>query len=126
MFIRFVVESIDPDSHRPQGVFVAAYSLLESPDLSQDEWKRLRGLLDWFNEHLPHPPSDFSTGRAIFWFRSSAKETIDKIWEVVHLLREHGHRVNVHKCRHLGNIRYRDAFQVAAYPSDKDGRVSIQ
>jgi hypothetical protein len=126
MFMRFVTTRMDEDSRKPQGVFVAAYSLLDSGDLSSEEWKRVRGILDWFNAHLPHPPSSFSTGRAIFWFKSSAKESISQIWELVYLLRQHGHHIEVHKCRHLANISYQDRLQVAAYPSDRDGRTIIQ
>jgi len=34
MFMRFVITRTDPDSHKPQGVFAAAYSLLDSGELS--------------------------------------------------------------------------------------------
>jgi len=93
---------------------VAAYSLLDSGDLSSDEWKHVREILDWFNEHLPHPPDSFSKSRAIFWFKSSAKEGIKKIWELVYLLRQHGRHVEVYKCRYLATIYYQDQLQVAA------------
>jgi hypothetical protein len=126
MYLRFVITHIDEDSHKPQGVFVAAYSLLESGELDSGEWRRLRGLLDWFNENLPHPPKSFYASRAIFWFKSSARENISRVWELVHLLRGHGYHVGVYKCRHLANISYEDDLQVAAYPSDRDGRVTVQ
>lgn len=126
MFLRFATKRIDEDSRKPQGVFVAAYSLLDSGDLSSDEWKQVRGILDWFKKHLPPPPDSFSTSRAIFWFKSSAHESIGQIWELVHLLRQHGHYVEIHKCRRLGNICYEDKLQVAAYPSKMDGRITIQ
>jgi len=89
MFMRFVTTRIDKDSRKPQGVFVAAYTLLDSGDLNSEEWKQLREILIWFNKHLPHPPDDFSTGRAIFWLKSSAKESISRIWDLVHVLRRH-------------------------------------
>ena len=126
MYLRFVTTRVDEDSHKPQGVFVAAYSLLDSGDLSSDEWKRMREILDWFNKHLPHPPKDFTTGRAIFWFKSSAEESIKNIWELVHLLRQHGHHIEVHKCRRLANVHYQDQLQVASYPSQQDGKITIQ
>jgi hypothetical protein len=126
MFLRFVTTRIDEDSHKPQGVFVATYALLDSGELAPEEWKRAREILDWFNQHLPHPPKEFSTGRAIFWFRSSAKESISRVWDLVHLLRQYGHYVEVHKCRSLANICYRDELQVAAYSSERDGRLTIQ
>jgi hypothetical protein len=125
VFLRFVTTRIDEDSHRPQGVLVASYSLLDSGILSSDEWKRLREILDWFNAHLPHPPKSFVAGRAIFWFKSTATGSISRIWELVYMLRHHSHHVEVHKCRRLGNIVYEDGFQVAAYPSKCDSETKI-
>jgi hypothetical protein len=126
MYLRFVTTRIDEDSHKAQGVFVAAYALLDSGDLNRDEWKRVREILNWFNENLPHPPKNFTTGRAIFWFKSSAEKSIRSVWELVHVLRQHGHYVEVHKCRRLGNILYEDKLQVAAFPSKLDGRITVQ
>lgn len=124
MYLRFVVTLIDEDSHKPQGVFIAAYELLESGSLSKEEWTELRELLDWFSQHLPAPPESFEASRAIFWFKSSAKDCIGRVWELVEILRRHGQHVEVLKCRRLANILYHDAFQVIAYPSRLDGRVT--
>lgn len=130
MYLRFVTTRIDERSKKPQGVFQASYQLLDSGDLTRDEWKVMREIIDWFNANLPHPPDKFFEGkatlRATFRFRSSAKESIDKIWGLVHMLRQHGHYVEVHKCRRLGNVVYRDEFQVAAFASKLDGRITIQ
>src|SRR5258708_2747463 len=125
VFLRFVTTRIDGNSHRPQGVLVASYSLLDSEDLTPDEWKRLREILYWFNAHLPHPPKGFVAGRAIFWFKSTATVCISQIWELVYLLRHHSYHVEVHKCRRLGNVLYEDELQVAAYPSKLDGKITI-
>jgi hypothetical protein len=126
MYMRFVTTLLHEDSHRNQGVFSAAYSVLDSGSLDQDEWSRLREILIWLNKNLPTPPESFSANRAVFWFKSSAKQSIRRIWELVHLLRHHGYHVEIHKCRRLGNICYDDELQVAAYPSERDGRVTIQ
>ena len=123
MYLRFTTTEVDEDSRKPRGLFTEAYRLLDSGDLTSDEWKELRALLDWFNANLPHPPEQFTASRAIFWFRSSAHECIDKIWEMVNLLRSHGRHVTVHKCRHLRNRVYSDAVQVAAFPSPLDDRI---
>jgi hypothetical protein len=126
MFLRFAITQIDEDSNRPQGVFVAAYTLLDSGDLDATEWRRLRDLLDWFSENLPRPPESFYVSRAIFWFKSNALENISRVWELVHLLRAHGRHIEVYKCRRLANISYEDDLQVAAYPSDRDSRIAVQ
>jgi len=126
MYLRFVTTRIDKDSRKQQGVFAASYALLDSGELSRDEWKRLREIQIWFNANLTSPPKSFNAGRAIFWFKSSAEENIRNIWELVHLLRQHGHFVEVHKCRRLGNILWQDKFQVAAFPSKLDGKITVQ
>jgi hypothetical protein len=126
MFLRFAITQIDEDSRKPKGVFVAASALLDSCDLEVEESKHLRELLDWFHENLPEPPEDFYASRAIFWFKSSAHESVSRIWELVQLLRLHGYHVQVYKCRRLANVSYQDEFQVAAYPSDRDARVTVQ
>lgn len=126
MYLRFVTTRLDEDSHRPQGVLVATYTLLDSGELSRDEWKRVREIIDWFNANLPHPPKSFTAGRAIFWFKSSAEKSIRNMWELVHVLRQHEHFVEVHKCRRLGNILYEDKLQVAAFPSALDGKITRQ
>ena len=126
MFLRFSIKQVDEDSRKPRGVFNAAYDLLDYGDLESNEREQLRTILQWFNEHLPAPPEDFYASRAIFWFKSNAHESISRVWELVYLLRAHAHHVDVHKCRRLSNISYEDEFQVAAYPSERDGKITIQ
>ena len=126
MFLRFAVKQIDEASRRPQGVFAAAYDLLDSCQLAQEESSQLRNLLTWFEDNLPSPPDEYYAGRAIFWFKASSHESIDRIWELVQVLRLHDYHVEVHKCRRLANVSYEDDYQVAAYPSERDARTSIQ
>jgi len=126
VYLRFTTLKIDEDSKRPQGIFIAAYSLLEFGDLSVAEWKHLREILDWYKSNLPLPPKNFEASRAIFWFRSSAAENIGRMWELVAILRDHDILISVCKCRRLANISYRDELQVAAYPSPDDAKVTVQ
>jgi len=121
MFLRFAITLIDDDSHKPQGLFVAAHDLIDSGELPLDERNQLREILIWFNRNLPSP-SRMVASRASFWFKSDADECIKRVWELAHLLRYHGYLVEVEKCRELGNIIYEDKFQVAAYPSKDDRR----
>jgi hypothetical protein len=123
MYIRFTTTAIDEISHKPRGLFQEAYLLLHSGDLSKEEWSQLRSALDWFENNLSEPPKKLKSSRAIYWFRSDAHKCIDKIWDMVHLLREHNRHIVIHKCRRLGNIAYRDKLQVAAYPSQLDDRI---
>jgi hypothetical protein len=48
------------------------------------------------------------------------------VWELVYLLREHGHHIEVQKCRKLVSIVYEDKYQVAAFVSMLDGKISLQ
>jgi hypothetical protein len=126
MFLRFAVTRVDKDSRKPQRVFVAAHELLDSLDLTAAARAHIREILIWFNQNLPVPGRKFKASRAIFSFKSTAQESIRKIWDLVHRLRSHGFHVDVKKCRHLGNICYEDDLQVAAYPSPQDGRIVVQ
>lgn len=119
MFLRFVITQIDDVSHKPQGLFQAAYELLESGDLSLEERDLLREVIIWFNKNLPSP-RNMVASRAIFWFKWSADECMKRMWELTYLLRHYDYLVEVEKCRELGNIIYEDKFQVAAYPSRHD------
>ena len=124
--MRFVTKSVHADSHQSEGVFAAAYSLLESDTLDSDERMMIREILVWFNQNLPHPPRKFSAQRAVFWFKSRSAKCVKQIWELVHVLELHGYNVEVFKCRHLANISYEDEHQVAAYPSKRDGKIKTQ
>lgn len=123
MFMRFAVTQLDEDSRRPQGVFAAAYALLDSGRLDAEEERRLRELLNWFEEHLA-APEWFAACRAVFWFKAAAREKIVRAWELVCLLRLHGLHVEVYKCRRLANVLYEDGEQVAAFSSPRDGRIT--
>jgi hypothetical protein len=78
MYLRFVTTRIHKDSHKPQGVFAASYALLDSTDLTREEWGHLRGITIWFNANLPTPPKKFDSRRAIFWFKSVLSRTFAK------------------------------------------------
>ena len=117
MYLRFVTNRTDPDSHQPQGVFACAYTLLKSGDMTPAEHAHLTELLEWFEENLPIPRSSRITDRATFWYYEWAREPICRMWELANLLEARDVFVSVQSCKTLGCCLYRDAFQVAAYPS---------
>ena len=126
MYLRFVVMQIDCDSHQPQGLFIAADMLLKSGDIMADDHKSLQEAITWFNRNLPVPDKPWIRGRVIFWFRESAQECIQRMWTLGALLRTHGNLMEVQKCAFLANIVYNDAFQVAAYPHNRDGKRTFK
>jgi len=123
MYLRFVSKAIDEDSRKPRGLFTETYALLDSGELNQKQWAQVRQELDWFKANLPIPPKKFKAGRAIFWFRKDAVECVSRVWNLVHILREHGIYISYLSCRHLQNRIYSDDFQVAAYPHPLDDRI---
>jgi hypothetical protein len=126
VYLRFVVTEIDPDSHKPQGLFIAADTLMEFGDLSTDERQSLKEILHWFNKNLIVPTTSSVKGRAIFWFRASAHDCIQRMWTLVAVFRVHGKLVEIQKCPFLGNVVYYDALQVAAYPHKRDGQITFK
>ena len=119
-YIRFVIPYRDEDSGRSQGVFQAAYDLLDTGDLSPGEWAAIREALDWFKRHLP-APKDVDP-RAVFWFDAAAGESTRRIWTLVNLLREQGLLTQMVKTNKPGTIVHRDQFQIAAIPGPSTPR----
>ena len=120
MYLRIAIASVDAGSHQPQGIFYAAWHLLNSGELTNDEAADLRSLLEWFNENMPSPGPAIRRNlseRAIFWFHPTAHDLIARAWELVQLLRLHGLLVEVLKTRDPGSIVYSDRCQIAAVPN---------
>ena len=116
MYIRFVISRQNEDSRQFEGIFKAAYRLLDGATLDSAEWQLLRADVDWFVKNLP-VPKHRPHPRAIFWFRSEATECTRRAWEMVQLLRLHGENVEMIKSRSPGRIVYFDGMQAAAIPS---------
>lgn len=122
MFLRFVTSEIDRCSGVEAGVFCAACGLYYSDRLPDYEDERLGDLLVWFNRNL-RTPSRFSRssrssepGRAICWFRPTAREHLARIHEMVSILEDNGVFVRRIKARKVGYVVYEDEHQVVAEP----------
>src|SRR4051795_11604641 len=64
MFVRFVVGSDAEDASWLTGVITGARLLLDAGELDRHEARRLDETFEWFNDHLPCPPSGKSSGPA--------------------------------------------------------------
>lgn len=121
-FIRFVIEDIDRDSGRRQGLFQAAKALRDAGLLTGVDHERLENIRAWFNEHLERPARlavssrPHSKAQAISWYRDTATQHIAKMREFQEVLERYGLAVQMVKAKRLGYILYEDEFQVAAYP----------
>ena len=127
MYIRFVVEKIDPDSGKRQGIFQTIANLKKENKLYSYETDRVTLLEKWFDEHLSKPAS-FSRSakphahkKALSWFKDTAIEHIAKIRECAAIIEEHGINVSVIQSERPGYIVYEDVYQITAEPYKDTG-----
>jgi hypothetical protein len=122
-YVRFVIASNDSRSQVRQGVFQAVFDLDDGGHLSAVESAHLLELGLWFDKNLP-TPSRFSSrldrsrrnGRAITWFKDSAYEHLERVREIVEILRNHDVGVEVITTDRPGYVVYEDEWQLAAEP----------
>ena len=87
---------------------------------SKYETHLLNSAFDWLNSNLPCPPfrQKLSSGKwtrdAVCWFHPNATEPIDRIWDIVAVLREYGSLVRLVTTKKPGTIVYQDKYQVVA------------
>ncbi len=122
MYIRFQTSEIDLEwSTKLLGIFQFAYKLLHSWLPEYDDF-RLNKILVWFDEHL-HVPSKFSrkrtssyTTRWISWYKDTAKEHLQNMYELKQIMEEHDIFVEVVMTDKPGYIVYEDEVQIVAEP----------
>jgi hypothetical protein len=122
MYIRFIVNSIDEDSGRRQGLFQASGTLRDAGLLSKHEEEQLAALHTWFNKELKEPES-FSRSRkrhakkvALSWFKDTATLYIARMHEYAAILKAHGVGIEVIRTERPGYVVYEDEFQIVAEP----------
>ena len=127
MFIRFVGAEIDERSHVAAGLFCAASQLRWSEDLPDYEFEALTGLKDWFNVHMNSPfddlPRDRRYEQAICWFKPSAREHLERAWQLVAILERNDVLIWTIKSPRTGYVHYEDEVQIFARPYDDVRRV---
>ena len=120
MFVRFVVGADAENAALLTGIITEARILHDKGLLYSYESSRLEAIFDWFNEHLPFPPfqKKFRTGvwtrDAVAWFRPEAKGPVERMWEIVAILKEHGVAVRMVTSNNPGKIVYEDKYQIVA------------
>lgn len=113
-FVRFSARDLHEDSGRRRGIFSAAYRALRSDGIDAKLARRLRTEIDWFCEHLHSP--DMDEPRAVFLFKSTARENMRHIWVLLHALRDAGVLVEMQTIAKPGRLVYQDEQQVAVIP----------
>ena len=120
MYLRFIV--LTPHRRPAPGIFSSPFD--PEGDRALPEWLRLAAQdhFDWFNEHLPLPKrlTIVSKRRKIYagicWFQPDAREHIARARELAWLIEEAGLPTRELKSRNIGQILYRDPYQVVAKP----------
>ncbi|MCX7282631.1 MAG: hypothetical protein NTX28_01070 [Novosphingobium sp.] len=87
MFVRFVIDALDEDSGRRQGLFQAGEVLALSGEMDADDLKYLESLYAWFKVHFPVPTrfaissKPHAKAQALSWFRDASTEHIGQMRE---------------------------------------------
>lgn len=119
VFTRFVVATSADNPWRAAGLFGAAYLLVEEP-LHPDDAAELDATLNWFREHLPVPPfrkrlrQGRWTEQAICWYLADAVEPMQKMWDLIRVLKRSGEKIRMLQTAKPGRIVYRDGYQIVA------------
>lgn len=112
-YVRYIVLQRVGEERRQVGLFAAAYSLRDDGDLDGHEYQRLDELLAWFRAELLVPPQHLIPDGAVFWYREAGRFSRG-MWELAHLLGEHGYTAELVTAAFVGRIVYQDEHQVAA------------
>jgi hypothetical protein len=113
-FVRFSTRNRHPGSGHRRGIFSAAYAVLRKDDTDAELASGVRAGLAWFEDHLAAP--DLDEARAIFLFKSQARDCMKQIWSLIESLRDAGVWVEMQTVTKPGRIVYEDEHQVAAIP----------
>ena len=123
MYIRFAIEQKDNESAQKMGVFMAMDMLYEKDKMYSYEQGMESELYNWFKKNLKVPKVQsgnssnyYRKSGAISWFKSSAKEHIEKMRQYSQLLEAHDINVQQLTTTKPGVIVYEDPYQIAAIP----------
>ena len=112
MFIRFVVGA-DGDHHRSlTGIVTEARIRRDNGDLDEHQASRLEDAYSWLNEHVPVPPFKQLPSDSVSWFRDEVRESVQRMWEIVAVLRECGLPVRLLRSANPGKVLYEDDYQI--------------
>jgi hypothetical protein len=117
-YLRFTVAAADDDSGLPQGLFQAAYGLRDEGLFLPHEATWFTDVVGWFQNHLAAPKDTAQriSTRAIFWFKASATEHVQRMRALAVLLKHHGIACRTLRTTKPGRIVFEDDHQVAAIP----------
>ena len=124
-YVRFQTQLRCGCTGRPAGLFVAAGRVEDSARLSTSTRELLRDNLAWFNSNLAVPSLEGRDWRCIFWFRSGARELIQRMWDLVAILNEEGVFVRKLWTSEPGQVVYSDQYQIGAIPHRESNALRV-
>jgi hypothetical protein len=119
-FIRFVVGTEQDNPYLSTGVFTIARILRDDGELQPYAVEIVNEVFEWFNESIPCPPftenikSGEWTEDAVAWFKTDATQAINRMWDIISVLKEHDQPVRFLQTETPGKIVYEDQFQIVA------------
>ena len=119
MYLRSRTSFVDDDGYTSHGVFQAASYLLYGGTMYYHDEQRLNELWHWFRHNLRAPmpyKQGGHTQHIICWFKPTAHQHIQKMYEMAGILEEYGLPVTQVISPRPGYILYEDDHQVAVAP----------
>jgi hypothetical protein len=113
MYIRFVYETIY-DRGLSCGPFTGVNELYKENKLEEYERQLVEEIFEWYKKNLKVPDFQKYPIEAVCWFKESATEHINRMWQFVNILKNHNVPVKVMKSEFPGGIVYSDDLQVVA------------
>lgn len=111
MYLRFVFAKPEKGTNRYVGIL---------HERRYGGWgqARIAEIYGWFRKNLKRPPLvAFSQDRALCWFKPEARECLERIVELAHILQRRGERIWHLRTRYPGLVTYEDQHQVVAIPA---------
>jgi len=115
-YVRFRTDLPGADARTPLGAFHAWGQLAEVEIVDPWSAERAEEVCAWFGEHLPVPRLSTDQRLAVFWLRAECRDMIQRLWDLVSVLRENDLGVELLRTNNPGRVCYQDCFQVAAIP----------
>ena len=122
MYFRFIAADPDREPNRPEGVFAAAYDVLDRGVAPEYLRREIRFTLDWFVRELPIPPRFARRRRphapdtGLCWFRTTSVDCVRQVRHLAFLVEECGIPVREVRTTSPGYVIYEDDHQIVAEP----------
>ncbi len=122
MYLRFVIDKLDEDSGRRQGLFQAISDLEHSQLLQAHEQTQYDEIYAWFRKNLSKPASFTRSTKphakkvALSWYKDTAIEHLQKMRQMGAIVVAHELHVIVLQTARPGFVVYEDQYQVVAEP----------